>query len=308
MAPSIETETLSSNKLYIDKAAAVLNVGVVDTIAYSLTSVPPAQRVAGVARLGCDWNGGRTRLRRLYQDGSAKIRMPAVSADPLEAVLINTAGGLTGGDRLAWEVDVGAGASATITTQACEKIYRAASDRAEVRVQLSAGEGGHITWLPQETIVFDRSAFARTLDVELAAGAEALILEATVFGRLAMGERAWQGQFHDRWRVRQEAALIHAEEFRIGTDIAATLNRPAVAGGGIAVATLLMVSPRAEALLEPARAMVGGQGGVSFWSVRKSGKLLARLFAEDGYQLRKRLVPLVELLNGRAGLPKLWSL
>ncbi|TIQ86191.1 MAG: urease accessory protein UreD, partial [Mesorhizobium sp.] len=96
-------------------------------IGHDLTFVAPAQRVAGTARLACERNGGRTRLRRLYQDGSAKIRMPAVSADPLEAVLINTAGGLTGGDRLGWQVDVGAGACASITTQACEKIYRAAA-------------------------------------------------------------------------------------------------------------------------------------------------------------------------------------
>ena len=46
----------------------------------------------------------------------------------------------------------------------------------------------------------------------------------------------------------------------------------------------------------------------SVWSVKASGKLLARLYAGDGYQLRQRLVPLVGLLNGRAGLPKLWSL
>jgi len=271
-------------------------------------SAPPAQRAAGLAQLVCSKSGGRTRLRRLYQDGSAKIRMPAVAVDPLEAVLINTAGGLTGGDRLGWEIDVGAGASASITTQACEKVYRAASDRAEVRVRLTVGENGRIAWLPQETIVFDRSAFARTLDVELADGAEALLLEATVFGRLAMGESTTQGQFHDRWRVHQNGSLVHAEDFRIGPGIAAALNRPAVAGGAIAVATLLMVSPRAEALLEPARDIIGGQGDASAWSVQKSGKLLARLFAEDGYQLRKRLVPLVELLNGRAGLPKLWSL
>ena len=76
--------------------------------------------------------GGRTRIGRLYQEGAAKIRMPRTSADPLEAVLINTAGGLTGGDRLDWAVDVGDGASATVTTQACEKVYRAASDGAEV--------------------------------------------------------------------------------------------------------------------------------------------------------------------------------
>lgn len=286
----------------------MLNVSAVDTLQHVLIPALPAQRAAGAARLACGVRDGRTRLLRLYQDGSAKIRMPAVAADPLEAVLINTAGGLTGGDRLGWEIDVGPGASASITTQACEKIYRAASDRAEVRVKLSVGAGGRIAWLPQETIVFDRSAFVRTLEVELAAGAEALLLEATIFGRLAMGEEAAHGHFHDRWRVRQDGALVHAEDFRIGPAIAAALGRPAVAGGAIAAATLLMVSPQAEALLDPARDIVGADGDASAWSVKKSGKLLARLFAEDGYQLRKRLVPLVELLNGRAGLPKLWSL
>ena len=307
---------MSSNKLYIDKATGVLNVGAVDMIddtSAPAASLPVAQRVAGRGRLFCGRAGGRTRLQRLYQDGSAKIRMPAVQSDPLEAVLINTAGGLTGGDRLGWEVDVGEGASASITTQACEKVYRAASDRAETRVSLRVGPGGRLAWLPQETIVFDRAAFARTLDVELAGSAEALLLEATLFGRLAMGERTTAGSFHDRWRVRQDGALIHAEDFRIGPDIAARLARPAVAGGALAVATLLLVSPRAESLLEPARAIVGdpvisGGGGASFWNVGRSGKLLARLCAGDGYQLRKRLVPLVELLNGRAGLPKLWSL
>ncbi|TPI64245.1 urease accessory protein UreD [Mesorhizobium sp. B3-1-3] len=274
-------------------------------------SLPAAQRVGGLGRLFCGKGGGRTRLQRLYQDGSAKIRLPAVQGDPLEAVLINTAGGLTGGDRLGWTIEVGADASAAITTQACEKVYRAAADRAETSVRLRVDPGGRVAWLPQETIVFDRAAFARTLDVELGDDAEALVLEATLFGRLAMGERATNGSFHDRWRIRQGGALIHAEDFRVGPDIAATLRRPAVAGGALAVATLLLVSPQAESLLEPARAIIGDPlmgGGASFWRVGRSGKLLARLCAGDGYQLRKRLVPLVELLNGRAGLPKLWSL
>ncbi|PBB90975.1 urease accessory protein [Mesorhizobium sp. WSM3864] len=299
---------MSSNKLYIDKAGGVLNVGAVDTIDDILISLPAAQRVAGRGRLFCGKSGGRTRLQRLYQDGSAKIRMPAVQGDPLEAVLINTAGGLTGGDRLGWEIEVGEGASASITTPACEKIYRAAFDRAETKVSLTVGAGGRIAWLPQETIVFNRAAFARALHVELAVGAEALLLEAMLFGRLAMGERTVLGNFHDRWRVRQGGRLIHAEDFRIGPDIAAGLQRQAVASGALAIATMLLVSPRAESMLEPARAIIGDQGGASFWSVGQSGKLLARLTAGDGYQLRKRLVPLVELLNGRAGLPKLWSL
>lgn len=270
--------------------------------------VQAAQRVAGTARLACGLRDGRTRLQRLYQDGAAKIRMPAVACDPFEAVLINTAGGLTGGDRLSWDVEVGAGASASITTQACEKVYRAAADRAEVKVRLTVDKGGRIAWLPQETIVFDRAAFVRTLEVDLSEGAEALVLEATLFGRRAMGERALHGSFGDRWRVRQGGRLVHAEDFRIGPEIASSLASPAVAGGRAAIATLLLVSPRADTLVEPVRAIVGDEGGASFWTVGTSGKLLARLFAEDGYSLRQRLVPLVELLNGRAGLPKLWSL
>lgn len=86
-------------------------------------------------KAGCrPTRAGRTRIAELYQEGAAKIRLPAVPDDPLEAILINTAGGLTGGDRIAWSIDVGAGASAMVTTQACEKVYRAGSGRAEVDV------------------------------------------------------------------------------------------------------------------------------------------------------------------------------
>lgn len=266
------------------------------------------QRVKARARIEVEHRAGRSRLARLYQDGAAKIRLPGTGADPLEAVLINMAGGLTGGDRLGWEVSVGAGARAVITTQACEKVYRALAGRAEVGVRLSVGGGGFLGWLPQETITYDRSAFSRTLDADLAVGAEALIVEATVFGRSAMGERVENGTFRDRWRIRQGGQLIHAEDFFVGPDIEATLSRPASAGGRIAMATLLLVSERGETLLEPARKIIGDNGGASLWTVSGTGKLLARLYAEDGYSLRKRLVPLVELLNGQAGLPRLWSL
>lgn len=267
-----------------------------------------SQRVAARARIEVEHRAGRSRLARLYQDGAAKIRLPDTGADPLEAVLINMAGGLTGGDKLGWGVSIGEGARAVITTQACEKVYRALAGRAEVDVRLSVGAGGFLGWLPQETIAYDRSAFSRRLDADLAAGAEALIVEATVFGRSAMGERVEGGTFRDRWRVRREGRLIHAEDFFVGPDIEAMLARPASAGGRIAMATLLLVSERAEALLEPARQIIGDDGGASLWTVGGSGKLLARLYAEDGYTLRKRVVPLVELLNGQAGLPRLWSL
>ena len=123
-----------------------------------------------------------------------------------------------------------------------------------------------------------------------------------------MGETVSQALFSDRWRVRQGGRLVHAEAVSIGPDLAAMLGRPAVAGGALAIATVLLVSPDAGTLLPQAREIVGEEGGASVWTVGGTGKLLARLVAGDGYGLRKRLAPLVGLLNGQAGLPKVWSL
>jgi urease accessory protein len=156
--------------------------------------------------------------------------------------------------------------------------------------------------------MFDRAAFSRRLDVDLAPGAEALIAEATVFGRAAMGERVERGIFRDRWRVFAAGRLVHAEEFAVGPKVHSVLAEPAVLGGAMAMATVLLVSGEADAWLGQVREIVGEEGGASAWSVGGTGKLLARLYSADGYGLRKRLVPLLGLLNGQAGLPKCWSL
>ena len=162
-----------------------------------------SQRVSASAELVVSYLEHRNRISRLYQDGAARIRLPKVSAGPLEAVLINTAGGLTGGDRLGWSIKVGPGASAIVTTQACERIYRAQNGQAEVTCQLAVGPAGRLAWLPQETILYNNAAFSRRLDAQLDPGAEALIVEAAVFGRQAMGEKVENGIFRDRWRIHQ---------------------------------------------------------------------------------------------------------
>lgn len=267
-----------------------------------------SQRVQARAALAVALRGGRTRLDRLFQDGAAKIRLPCSDGDPLEAILINTAGGLTGGDRLDWEIDVGAQASAVVTTQASEKAYRAAVGGAEVTARLSVGAGGRLAWLPQETIMFERAAFSRRLDVDIADGADVLVAEATVFGRGAMGERVERGMFRDRWRVRRGGRLVHAEEFAVGPHIQPILAARPVLGGRVAMATVLLVCENAETWLGQVRDIIGEEGGASAWNIAGTGKLLARLYSADGYGLRKRLVPLLGLLNGRAGLPKCWSL
>lgn len=269
------------------------------------TTLPKMQRSVGVGRLSVSQLDGRTRLNRLYQEGCAKIRIPKTyHGTALEAVIINTSGGVTGGDRMSWTFEAGPQTHLMLTTQACEKVYKSSGGLAHNNVELSAASGARLAWLPQETILFNRSGFSRQITANLAPDAEALFLEPIVFGRRSMGETVEDAELHDRWRISQNGTLIHAEDFRVSGEVSKILQHRSVTHGQTAFATLLFVSPRAEGYLEAARTLVGQQGGVSHWN----GKLLARIVAEDSFTLRKTLLPLVSLMNFGAELPKVWSL
>ncbi len=263
------------------------------------------QRNSGIARLASSGNSGRTMLARLYQSGNAKIRVPARhDSKSLEAVMINIAGGMTGGDLLDWEFAAENGSTLTLTTQASEKVYKSTSGHSKADIRLRASDGSRINWLPQETILFDRARLVRTIELDLFDGSSALIVEPLVFGRQAMGETLEEAMIRDQWRVRSNGQMIHAEALEMTGALHDQLARKSITNGNSAIATVLLISPKAEKFLDDARKIIGESGGVSSWN----GKLLARLGAVDGYLLRHTLVPLIRLLNDDAALPKSWSL
>ncbi|MBB92976.1 MAG: urease accessory protein [Magnetovibrio sp.] len=271
---------------------------------------PSLQRARGRARIAVRADGGVTRLADLYQDGCAKLRLPKVygpsATDPgVEAVLLNTAGGLTGGDDYGTEALAGPGAALTLTTQACERVYRASSGTARVETRLSADAGARLHWLPQETILFDGGRLDRSLDVDLTGDAAFLAVEALVLGRVASGETVTGGAFTDSWRIRRDGRLIFADAARIGGDIDAVAAGPATLAGMKTVATVVLAAPGAEDGLADARAVLDAlpTAGAS----AMPGLLICRLVAADDRALRAVLVPLLNLLARRA-LPRVWHL
>lgn len=262
------------------------------------------QRARGEARLAISARDGQSHIERLYQSGCAKIRIPRSANSHLESVMINSSGGLTGGDRLDWRFDVAESASLTVTSQACERVYKSVSGTAESNVAFRIGPGGRLAWLPQETILFDRGNFKRTMRADLDETSEGLFVEPIIFGRRAMGEQVVSGAFHDSWRIYRGSQLVHSEEFRLSGPVARHIKSACVTNGCEAMATLLMISPRAEGYLPQVRGLIDNCDGAGAWN----GKLLARLVATDGYMLRKKLVPLIRLLNFEASLPKIWTL
>jgi urease accessory protein len=226
------------------------------------------------------------------------VRFPRACSGATEAVLVNTAGGLTGGDRFAVALALDAGARLTVTTAAAEKIYRSLGPDACVDVSATLADDAELTWLPQETILFDRARLARTITIALARGAKLLLAETIVFGRSAMGEIVQEGSIIDRWRVRRDGRLIFAENFRLDGPVTDRLNEAAVAGSCMAIGTVLMAPGNdiAVAAVRAASEQFRGEAGISTWN----GIALARLAARDGAALRHDLVVLLSALGCRA--------
>ncbi|MGE4221143.1 MAG: urease accessory protein UreD [Alphaproteobacteria bacterium] len=266
---------------------------------------PSLERTHGTVRLGFRRRDDRTALSHLYQAGAGKARFPRVEPGlPPEAVLINTAGGLTGGDRLTVDVAIESDAMATVTTQACERIYRSAGNEARVETCLSVGQNATLHWLPQETILFDRSQLRRHLDIDLRPQSRLLAIVGIVFGRRAMGESVREAAFRDSWRVRRDGKLIFADGARFSGGVGAMLSRPALLGGNGAYATLLMVDPDVGQRLGMLRSSLPETGvGASVWD----GMLVARIVAETGQALRRLLVAALTCLRDGAPLPRVWN-
>ncbi|WEX76717.1 urease accessory protein UreD [Sinorhizobium numidicum] len=274
------------------------------------TAIVAPQRAWGKGRLVAKPQGGRTRIAELYQEGCAKIRLPKTFDASMEAVLINSSGGVTGGDRLAWAFEAGEGTSLTLTTQACEKIYRASAGTADIATCISVAAGGRVDWLPQETILFDRASLSRSLEVDLAEDASFLAVEAVLLGRKAMGEVVHAGLFRDRWRIRSGDKLLHAENLALTDEIAILAGRRAVLDGAAAFATLFYTAPDCELMLSRLRGALAGYAcaGVSHFQVGGRDKLVARVVAPDGFILRKILIPLISHLRKDASVPRVWTL
>ncbi|SON57918.1 Urease accessory protein UreD [Hartmannibacter diazotrophicus] len=273
---------------------------------------PRLQRARGAAVVTFKHRDGTTRLDRLFQDGCCKIRLPRVHDGEPVAVLLNTAGGVTGGDRLSYEVGWGDGACATATTQAAERIYRRSEGLGRIENTLTVGAGARALWLPQETIVFDRAGLDRSLDIDLAHDAALTAVESVVLGRTAMGESVREATILDRWRLRRtgpdgKSRLVYADNFRLVGDSRDILKGAATGRGAAAYATLVHAAPDAEGRLDELRALVETAGNtlLDAGTTAFDGLLVARFLATDGRALRDCLISVLENFSGKT-VPRVW--
>lgn len=263
-----------------------------------------ANRARGRIDLVVGERDGITRRTHVHESGSLRVRFPRAVSEALEAVLVNTAGGMAGGDRFAIKIAAGERARLVVTTTAAEKIYRAIDSDTAVDVKIEVEAEASLSWLPQETILFDRARLVRRIEVDLADTARLILAEALVFGRSGMGEMVKRGFLFDQWRIRRAGKLIHAEGLRLDGNMAEKLAVPALAKGGIAVATLL-IAPGDDAVSAAALGAskrMRGEVGVSSWN----GLAVVRFCAGNGETLRYDVMQVLAALHV-VPLPRLWT-
>ncbi len=263
------------------------------------------QRAFGAARIAFKLDAGRSVLADLYQQGCLKVRLPNVAGPGAEAILINTAGGLTDGDRLSLEAMWQPGTSAALTTQAAERIYRSRRAPAAADTRLKVGSGANALWLPQETILFDGGRLDRRNHVSLSGSARLIACEAVVLGRVAMGEAVHSGHLRDSWVIDHDDRRCFIDRLELEGDLAAQLDRGAVGQGARAFASLIVAGPdasRACANLRPLLAALPIAAACS----DLGHVVLARLVAPSGHALRAALTTVLARICG-GGLPRVWS-
>jgi len=256
-------------------------------------TLPASIRASGALKLVVAHTDSGSAAEDIAESGPLRVRFPRIREDRLEAILINTAGGIVGGDKLAFEIETHEDASLSITSQAAEKIYRSNGLTSRISVSLKAERESELFWLPQETILFDRARVEREIEAEVAPGASLAICEAVVFGRDAMGEKVERGLLRDRWRVRRDGKLIFADAFALDGDMKAALNRRAALNGRIAMATMVCVAPDAMNKLDAVRDALTGEG-VEAGASAFDGMLVARILAEDSISLRASVLSALE--------------
>jgi urease accessory protein len=270
------------------------------------------QRAEGAVRVVLDSCERGTRIAHVFQRYPVRVMFPRVSSSEVnEAVLVNASGGVAGGDRLEFAITALGNASAVVTSQAAEKVYRALSEPARISTRLKVSESAKLAWLPQETIVFNRARLSRETQIDLVSGAELLALEWLVLGRTAHGEELAGGHINDSWRVRIDGRLVWADSFRVTDRTFPHLGSRALLSSSKAIGTLVCFAPHPDMRLEFLRNLAASPG-CQFAATLVGGLLVARFAADRSCDLRLALRSLLGAYDREFGpgpfrVPKMWS-
>lgn len=267
----------------------------------------------GKLRLTYENRRGVTQLIHNHGQAPLKVQRPFYpeGGEVCHSVVMHTAGGIVGGDRLSCDFRLAPDSKALITTPAATKIYRTNGREAQQKIEIEIASGACLEWLPLETIVFNQALYRQEMQVNLAPGANWIGWEITRFGRSARGERFIEGNWRSRTEVWQAGKPIWIDrQWLPGSET--SFNSPHGLAGCPVVASLAWIGQSVEPeLVEKARLLWSGSGEIG--ATRLPLGLLCRYRGQSSTEARRWLIAVWELIRcsyfGRSScIPRVWQL
>lgn len=249
------------------------------------------QRAKGRLELSFVDVGGETTLSHLHQSGVLKALIPKSTSNGGEAIVINTGGGIVGGDQLSLTFVGEENTNTWITTQAYEKVYKSNDEISTVATNVKVGKKASLYWCPQDTILFDRSKLKRTLNFSIDQTSNLLAIENIIFGRIASGEFNINCYFSDQWRIKRDQELVFAENFLYSGN--ENIGRKANLANNKCVCNMIYVSEYSERYLNQVRRFIKETELIGGASCRNNC-MVVRVVAEDPGSVR----PFTSLVTG----------
>lgn len=176
----------------------------------ALLDLPQGKAWHGKVALGYRQQGSKTQMHHCFTQAPFRIQRPFYPEGDrvCHTVLLHTAGGIVGGDRLSLSLDLQPQSHVFLTTAAANKIYRTNGQTAQQDGTIQQATNSILEYFPQEAIVFAAADYRQSLRVDLAAGAVWCGWEILRFGRTARGEQFTAGNWRSATEIWQGDELL----------------------------------------------------------------------------------------------------
>ncbi|MDF5721769.1 MAG: urease accessory protein UreD [Rhizonema sp. PD37] len=242
-------------------------------------------------------NQGKTALIYNQNQAPLKVQRPFYpeGQEVCHSVILHTAGGVVGGDRLSSNFHLQPNAQVLITTAAASKIYRSNGTQARQSIEVHVAENACLEWLPQETIVFNGAIYRQDLRVELATGSCWLGWEITRFGRSARGEKFLLGEWRSHTEIWQQGVPLWIDrQWLPGSE--EVFHSPHGLFGKPIVGSLVWVGqPISSSIVEKALSLWHGEGEAGV--TRLEHGLLCRYRGSQTQEVRNWFISVWQLLR-----------
>lgn len=256
----------------------------------------------------------KTKLIQSRNQAPLKIQRPFYPEGEsiCHSVILHTAGGIVGGDRLSCNFHLQPDAKALITTAAANKIYRSNGLQARQNIDIKIDNRACLEWLPQETIVFNGANFRQEIRIELADEANFIGWEITRFGRTARKEKFVRGEWRSHFEIwRNNKPLWIDRQYLPGSE--EIFHSPHALAGKPIVGTLVYIGqPVSTEIVQQARNLFIPPSS-SYGVTRLENGLLCRYRGDSTTEVRNWFISVwqllrMSLLNRDRCLPRVWML